>query len=199
MRAHQESAPSCQRGCWCRLRSGGGDAPVTSATRSCSIMKFAAWRYAFHRPSPRGARTGSGALALLCALAPVCALRAADHGSISPADNAGTAMLAPAPLLALGLGDAASMQVYGRPALTTTTYIADDGTIPVPLAGRVPVAGLSPADAAERVAAAFRDGKFLVDPQVTLFLVQMRSQQVSVLGAVRTPGRYPVESTATVM
>jgi polysaccharide biosynthesis/export protein len=39
----------------------------------------------------------------------------------------------------------------------------------------------------------------LVDPQVTVFLVESRSQQVSVLGAVRSPGRYGVESNSTVL
>jgi polysaccharide export outer membrane protein len=102
-------------------------------------------------------------------------------------------------MLALGIGDSVSVQVYGRPELTTTTYVADDGAIPVPLAGRVQVAGLSPADAAERIATAFREAKFLVDPQVTVLLLQSRSQQVSVLGAVQHPGRYVVEANATVM
>ena len=103
------------------------------------------------------------------------------------------------PMLALGVGDAVSVQVYGRPELTTTTYVSDDGTIPVPLAGNVNVAGMSPAKAGQRVATALREGKYLINPQVTIFLVQFRSQQVSVLGAVRSPGRFPVESKTTVL
>ena len=103
------------------------------------------------------------------------------------------------PLLALGIGDAISVQVYGRPELTTTTYVADDGTAPIPLAGNVAVAGLSPAKAGQRIANAFRAGGFLVDPQVTVFMVQNRSQQVSVLGAVKTPGRFSVDSKSTVL
>lgn len=114
--------------------------------------------------------------------------------SAADAGNAGGA-----PLLALGVGDAVSVQVYGRPELNTTTYVADDGSIPVPLAGSVQVLGLSPFKAGQAVAAAFKKGKFLLDPQVTVFLVQFRSQQVSVLGAVRTPGRFVVESRTTVL
>jgi len=102
-------------------------------------------------------------------------------------------------MLALGVGDSVSVQVYGRPELTITTYVADDGSIPVPLAGRVHVAGLAPADAAEHIAAAYRDAKFLIDPQVTVLLLQSRSQLVSVLGAVQHPGRYVVEANSTVM
>jgi polysaccharide export outer membrane protein len=129
--------------------------------------------------------------------------------SASPATAPG-AMSAPAseaaptagkdeePVLKLGVGDSVSIQVYGRPELTTTTYVSDDGTIAAPLAGVVHVAGLSPADAAQRVATAYRDGQILVNPQVTISLVQYRSQQVSVLGEVRTPGRYSIESKTTI-
>jgi polysaccharide export outer membrane protein len=138
---------------------------------------------------------------LICALVLALALtrgedvRAAD----AAAPPAPASESAKSPLISVGPGDAVRLQVYGRPELDTTTYVADDGTIPVPLAGRVQVAGLSPADAQQRIAQAFRAGQFLVDPQVTLTLVQSRSQQVSVLGAVRTPGRYPIDSSATVM
>ena len=102
------------------------------------------------------------------------------------------------PLLQLGPGDAVSIKVFGRPELDTTTYISDDGTAPVPLAGSVRIGGLSPAQASERVADALREGQFLIDPQVTIFLVQFRSQQVSVLGQVQSPGRFPIESRVSV-
>ncbi len=103
-----------------------------------------------------------------------------------------------AAVLQLGVGDTVNIQVFGRPELATTTYVSDDGTIPVPLAGPVQVAGLSPAAASQRVAAALRNGQFLVNPQVTIILNQLRSQQVSVLGAVRSPARFPVDSKLTV-
>ncbi|WP_051748946.1 SLBB domain-containing protein [Nevskia soli] len=99
----------------------------------------------------------------------------------------------------LGVGDAVSIQVYGRPEFSTITYVSPDGTISVPLAGSVKAAGLPPAEAAQRVAAALRGGNFLVDPQVTVFLVQYRSQQVSVLGEVRSPSRFPIESKTTIL
>ncbi len=103
------------------------------------------------------------------------------------------------PVHLLGIGDPVSVQVFGRPELNLTTYVADDGTIPLPLAGNVAIAGLSTAKAGQKVAAAFRQGGFLVDPQVTVSPAQFRGQQVSVLGAVRTPGRFVVESSTTVL
>ncbi len=116
------------------------------------------------------------------------------------AEAQGTAAAAPArPLLQLGVGDVLNVLVYGRPELTTTTYIADDGSITVPLAGSVPIAGLSPAAAAQEVAAAYRKAQLLRDPQITILLMQSRSQQVSVLGEVRAPGRFPVDSTTSLL
>jgi len=103
------------------------------------------------------------------------------------------------PLLQLGVGDEVNVQVYGRPELTTTTYVADDGSITMPLAGPVPIAGLSPTAAAREVAAAYKKAQLLRDPQVTILLTQSRSQQVSVLGEVRSPGRFPVNSTTSLL
>jgi polysaccharide export outer membrane protein len=103
------------------------------------------------------------------------------------------------PLLQLGVGDVINVLVYDRPELTTTTYIADDGSITMPLAGPVPIAGLSPAAAAQAVAAAYSKAQLLRNPQITVLLMQSRSQQVSVLGEVRAPGRFPVDSTMSVL
>jgi polysaccharide biosynthesis/export protein len=114
-----------------------------------------------------------------------------------PADSAAAGPGAPR-LLQLGPGDSVAIQVYGQPDMNATVYVADDGTIPVPLVGAVQISGLSPAEAAHKIEAAFRDGKFLVDPHVTITVTQSRSQRISVLGEVGTPGRYSIESNETI-
>jgi polysaccharide biosynthesis/export protein len=103
------------------------------------------------------------------------------------------------PGLMLGSGDIVTVSVHGHPDLTTTLDVDGDGRIAMPLAGRVQVGGLSPASAATKVAAALRQGGFIVNPQVTIALTESRSQQVSVLGEVRTPGRYPIGAQLTLM
>lgn len=143
------------------------------------------------------------AMALLLVLLALPALGSAQPDSTvpppSPTDVAQPPPAAPAdPMLQLGPGDAISIKVFGRPELDTTAYISDDGTVPVPLAGSVEVGGLSPAQASARVADALRHGQFLIDPQVTVFLVEFRSQQVSVLGQVQAPGRFPIDSRVSV-
>jgi polysaccharide export outer membrane protein len=106
---------------------------------------------------------------------------------------------APSPLTPLGAGDSVTLHVFGQPDMDTVLGVADDGTIRVPLAGNVQVGGLSAETAARRVEKAFKDGGFFVDPHVTLTVTQSLSQRVSVLGEVKTPGRYPVDAKTTIV
>lgn len=103
------------------------------------------------------------------------------------------------PILILGPGDEVAMHVFGQPDMDTTMYIADDGDVHVPLAGPVHVAGLSPSEAAHAVEAALSKGQFLVSPHVTFTIVKSTSEKVSVLGEVRTPGIFDVESNTTLL
>ncbi len=133
-----------------------------------------------------------------------CSGRPMAEAAESPAGAAPNAVVgsdsAPerGPLLQLGPGDTVSVQVYGQPDMSAVLYISDDGTIPVPLAGAVMVGGLSPAQAGAQIEKAFRDRNILVDPHVTITVTQSRSQRVSVLGQVGTPGRYPIDSDTTI-
>ncbi|MCK7593087.1 SLBB domain-containing protein [Pseudomarimonas salicorniae] len=132
-------------------------------------------------------------------LVPLSAHPLHAEGIASVDDLAALPSVQEVPFLSLGVGDAVSLQVYGRPEMQITTYVSDDGSITVPLAGKVSVLGLSPAEAGERVSDALREGGFILDPQVTLLITQFRSRQISILGAVRSPGRFVVESDASLM
>jgi polysaccharide export outer membrane protein len=101
-------------------------------------------------------------------------------------------------LVPLGPGDSITVQVYGQPDMTSTVYVADDGTVHVPLAGNVAVGGATSVQAAQRIAQALKSGGYFVDPVVTVSLVQTRSERVSVLGEVRTPGTYAIDPSTTV-
>lgn len=103
------------------------------------------------------------------------------------------------PLTPLGPGDSVTLHVFGQPDMDTVLGVADDGTIRVPLAGAVQVGGVSAESAARRVEKAFKDGSFFVDPHVTFTVTQSLSQRVSVLGEVKTPGRYPIDAKTTMI
>ena len=102
-------------------------------------------------------------------------------------------------LMRLGPGDSVSIQVYGQPEMNGTVYVGEDGAISLPLVGRVQVTGLSAVGAGEQVEKALAKGQLLVDPHVTVTIVQSRTQRVIVLGEVHTPGRYTVEPNANVI
>src|SRR5690606_37505010 len=95
----------------------------------------------------------------------------------------------------LGPGDVLRIQVFQSQDLTVEARISESGVISYPLLGVVKLAGLSPQQAENLIATRLREGKFLQNPQVTLNVLQFRSQQVSVLGQVARPGRYPLETT----
>ncbi len=116
----------------------------------------------------------------------------------SAAPNAQAPEVVDARLTQLGPGDGLSIRVYGQPDMDSTVVVSEDGTIPVPLVGPVKVSGLSPAEAANQVAKALRTGGFLRKPIVTLTVTESRSQRVSVLGEVGTPGRYSIDSGTTI-
>jgi len=96
----------------------------------------------------------------------------------------------------LGAGDAVRVTVFGQPDLTTEARVSDRGTIDVPLIGTVKLAGLSTADASKAISEALVKGEFLKHPQVSVALTTVRSRQVSVLGLIVRPGRYPLEEAS---
>ena len=97
----------------------------------------------------------------------------------------------------LGAGDTIRIQVFQNPDLTLETRVGESGTITYPLIGTVEIGGL-PIFAAERkIADALQKGGFLQKPQVTIGLLQVRGNQVSVLGQVAKPGRFPLETANT--
>jgi polysaccharide export outer membrane protein len=101
--------------------------------------------------------------------------------------------------LPLGAGDVVKVTVFGQPDMTTETRVTEKGVITFPLIGEVEVKGLSSAAAEQKIAAKLASGGFVKSPQVTLLVTLLQSQQVSVLGQVNRPGRYPLDNRRNVM
>jgi polysaccharide export outer membrane protein len=94
----------------------------------------------------------------------------------------------------LGPGDAIKVQVYQNPDLTVETRVSETGSVNYPLVGSLHLGGLSIGQAESRIAQALRAGNILKSPQVNIVLQQVRGNQVSVLGQVNKPGRFPLET-----
>lgn len=97
----------------------------------------------------------------------------------------------------LGAGDAIRISVFQNPDLTVETRVAESGLVTYPLIGGVQIGGLSIAAAEKAIADKLRQGGFVQRPQVNILLTQVRGNQVSVLGMVNRPGRYPIETGNT--
>ena len=97
----------------------------------------------------------------------------------------------------LGPGDVLRIQVFQNADLTTESRVSESGQITFPLLGNLRVAGSTPGTVERTIAGQLRDGGYVQRAQVTISVVQFRSQQVSVLGSVNRPGRYPLENRGT--
>jgi polysaccharide export outer membrane protein len=134
-------------------------------------------------------------LAVTCA----ASLLAGQLATAREAPDVGVPQTTSSQLVQLGAGDQILIDIFDMPDLRTTTAVAADGTIRLPLIGAVKVIGMSPAEAGNVVANAYRDGDILVEPNVSLTVVQSSSQRVSVMGEVRAQGRYALETNTTVL
>lgn len=97
----------------------------------------------------------------------------------------------------LGAGDMLRITVYGSPDLTTETRVTATGTISFPLIGEIMVNGISVPEAERGIAKLLKDGGYIKQPQVNIIILQIASQQISVLGDVFKPGRYPIDRPST--
>jgi polysaccharide export outer membrane protein len=92
---------------------------------------------------------------------------------------------------ALVPNDVVEVKVYRQPDLETRARLAADGTVTLPLLGAVKLGGLT----AEEARVVVRDllaQDYLVNPQVTLTIVEYAKNLFTVAGEVQRPGAYEV-------
>ncbi len=94
----------------------------------------------------------------------------------------------------LGAGDTIRIVVFQNADLMLETRVTENGTITFPLLGTIKIGGLTIGAAEQIIAKALKDGAFIQSPQVNIVLLQNRGNQVSVLGQVNRPGRFPLET-----
>jgi protein involved in polysaccharide export with SLBB domain len=105
------------------------------------------------------------------------------------------------PAYRIGVGDILEIWVAGHVELSVVNppgiEVGLDGRIRYPYLGGVTVEGATCEEVEQRLAAGLA-GRVVVDPQVVVRVVQCRSQQINVLGAVITPGAFPYRPGLTV-
>ena len=92
------------------------------------------------------------------------------------------------PMQQIGPDDLIGISTYDSPELTRTVRVSSDGTIRLPMVRqRIKAAGLLPADLEVAIADALKKEDILVDPVVTVSIVEYRSRPINVVGAVKAP------------
>jgi polysaccharide export outer membrane protein len=101
----------------------------------------------------------------------------------------------------LGLADRVRVAVYQEEDLTSLTRIDARGRINMPLLGEITIGGMTVVEAQAAIENAYKEGRFLRNPQVTISVEEYAPREVSISGAIRSSGRYtlPIESTLTVV
>jgi polysaccharide export outer membrane protein len=97
----------------------------------------------------------------------------------------------------LGANDTISLKVLQEPELSSEAIQIDpSGNIDVPMLGEIHAQGLSPSELARGLEA--RLARYLREPRVTVTLVES-GQTITVEGAVKQPGVFPIRGRSTLI
>lgn len=91
----------------------------------------------------------------------------------------------------IGPYDVLAIQFFGVDDLNREGAVDASGNFSLPLLGSLQVSGKTPTQVETEITERMR-GRFLRDPQVTVSVREIRSQRVTLDGAVVIPGVYPV-------
>ncbi len=116
--------------------------------------------------------------ALICLA--VCALARADE-----------------PDYRIGIDDLLDIAVWNVAELQKTVPVRPDGKISLPLVNDVVAAGLTPMELRDQLTK--KMATYVQNPAVSVVVREIRSLKVSVIGQVRTPGRYDIKGPSTVL
>ena len=89
-------------------------------------------------------------------------------------------------------GDIISLWVANVPEYSTQFQVLGDGTVNLPVVGHIPLWGLTLDEAADRIAAHYKEEQVLVEPVVGVVLSSMNPLRVAVVGEVNRPGSYVI-------
>jgi len=98
----------------------------------------------------------------------------------------------------LGPEDVLRIIIYGHDDFSREVVLSSDGSFLYPFIGQVRAAGLTVQQLSEYMARRLEDG-YLVAPQIAITVTQYRSQQVYILGAVKSPGVQTLKHNTTLL
>ena len=109
----------------------------------------------------------------------------------------GPAVVETAEAYVIGPEDVIEIAVWSNADLSRTVPVRPDGKISLPLLNDVQASGLTPMEL--RAALTTSLAGFVANPVVSVIVREVKSFKVTVIGEVKTPGRYEVRSRTTVL
>jgi polysaccharide export outer membrane protein len=97
----------------------------------------------------------------------------------------------------IGPEDVLDVAVWNTPELTRTVPVRPDGKISLPLINDVQAAGLTPMELRDALVHAL--DTYVPMPTVSVIVREVHSFKVTVIGEVKTPGRYELKTRSTVL
>lgn len=101
----------------------------------------------------------------------------------------------------IATNDRLRIGVFQEPDLDMIARVDVQGTVNLPLLGLIRLKNMTIPDAESAIENAYRDGRYLRNPQVTISVEEYTPREVSIQGQVKNPGRYPlpIEQTMSVL
>jgi polysaccharide export outer membrane protein len=97
----------------------------------------------------------------------------------------------------IGHEDVVEIAVWNNTSITRTVPVRPDGKISLPLLNDVQAAGLTAMQLRDRLTASLAE--YMPTPSVSVIVREVHSFKVTVIGQVKTPGRYELKGRATVL
>ena len=91
----------------------------------------------------------------------------------------------------VGPGDLLELSVFDVPELSKSVRVTGDGELDLPLIGKIQASGKSAAALAAVIAERYRTGNLVLNPQVTIRILEFATQGITISGEVQHPGVYP--------
>ena len=98
----------------------------------------------------------------------------------------------------IGPRDVLEVTVFKAPELSKTVQVSEAGTINFPLIGELNVAGKSARDIEQEMTKKL-GSKYLQNPQLSVFVKDYFSQRITIEGAIKKPGVYPIAGGLTLL
>jgi polysaccharide export outer membrane protein len=98
----------------------------------------------------------------------------------------------------IGPLDMIEFSVFKVPELTRTTQVGEGGAVNLPLVGEIQAAGRTVQEV-ERDLVQKLGANYLQSPQVSIVVKEYNSQRVTIEGAVKRPGVYPIRTKMSLL